>query len=162
MTQYEKDIPEVYLQPGESKLSTEPILLRTVLGSCVGVVFWAPEWGIGALCHPMLPRLPSRAQDDGDARRRYVDFAIREMVHKIDTLGVPREAVQVKLFGGADVLQVPIDKRHPTVGKMNREVADTVLAAEGLRVVASSLGGTRGIHIMFHTGTGEVLLRRLN
>jgi chemotaxis receptor (MCP) glutamine deamidase CheD len=36
-----------------------------------------------------------------------------------------------------------------------------VLRAEGLAVIASSLGGTSGLNIRFDTRTGEVLLRRL-
>jgi chemotaxis protein CheD len=164
MAEFEKDdeLPEFYLQPGESELVTEPTLLRTLLGSCVGVAFWVPGMGIGALCHPMLPRLPARAANSGKARRRYVDYTIREMAQRIDKLGVPRTGVQVKLFGGADVLQVQTDSQRPTVGKMNQDVASSVLADEGFEVVAASLGGNRGIQIAFNTGTGEVLLRRLN
>jgi chemotaxis protein CheD len=160
----DKTLPEVYLQPGESHLATEPAILRTVLGSCVGVAFWVPRWKIGALCHPMLPRLPQQARSTTTvaARRRYVDFAIEDMARQIDELGVPRADVKVKLFGGADVLQVVSVGSRPTVGQMNRDAADCVLADEGLQVVASSLGGNCGIHIAFHTGTGEVLLRRLS
>jgi chemotaxis receptor (MCP) glutamine deamidase CheD len=44
---------------------------------------------------------------------------------------------------------------------MNAETAIRVLKEEGFRVLASRLGGSRGIFIEFDTGTGEVLLRRL-
>ena len=49
---------EVYVQPGESHLVTEPSILRTVLGSCVGVAFWAPQQGAAALCHPTYGPIP--------------------------------------------------------------------------------------------------------
>jgi chemotaxis protein CheD len=160
----DSDLPEVYLQPGELHLATEPSVLRTLLGSCVGVVFWAPGWNIGALCHPMLPRLPLRARSLTSTANclRYVDYAIEEMARRLDELRVPRNEIQVKLFGGADVLQVTSQRNRPTVGQMNQDVAAEVLATEGFRVVASRLGGNHGIHITFHTVTGEVLLRRLN
>jgi len=45
---------------------------------------------------------------------------------------------------------------------MNYETALHVLSGEGLTVAAQSLGGITGLSIQFHTGTGEVLLRRLN
>jgi chemotaxis protein CheD len=154
----------VYVQPGESHLVTEPVIFRTVLGSCVGVTFWAPRLGIAALCHPMLPRVPvkSKAKLSLAASRRYVDFAICELARQLDALGAHRNEVQVKLFGGGDVLLVSNpDSSRPTVGKLNREVASKVLRDEGFDVVASSLGGTSGINIQFHTGTGEVRLRRL-
>ena len=72
-------LPEVYVQPGESHLVTEPVILRTVLGSCVGIAFLIPRLGVGALCHPMLPVCPPKiaAERNLAAGRRYVDFAIR-------------------------------------------------------------------------------------
>lgn len=155
---------EVYVQPGESHLVIRPSILRTVLGSCVGVAFWAPQQGAAALCHPMLPRLPvkNRADLSLAASRRYVDFAIRDLARRFDKLGVPRVEVQVKLFGGGDVLLVSSDASRPTVGRLNYEMAIRVLRDEGFDVVASSLGGTSGLHIQFNSVTGEVLLRRLN
>jgi chemotaxis protein CheD len=155
---------EVYVQPGESHLVTEPSILRTVLGSCVGVAFWAPQHGAAALCHPMLPRLPvkNRAALSLAASRRYVDFAIRDLARRFDKLGACRAGIQVKLFGGGDVLLVSNDATRPTVGKLNYEMAIKVLRDEGFDVVASSLGGTSGLHIQFNSVTGEVLLRRLN
>jgi chemotaxis protein CheD len=157
-------LPEVYVQPGESHLVREPSIMRTLLGSCVGIAFWAPRSGVGALCHPMLPRYPAKPPADSSLTnsRRYVDFAIHELAQKLDALGVPRSEVRVKLFGGADVLLLADSgNTRPTVGKMNIEAAIEALHEEGFEVVASNLGGTSGFHIQFHTGTGEVLLRRL-
>lgn len=165
MPEPDEILPEVYVQPGESHLVTEPVIFRTVLGSCVGVTFWVPRLGIAALCHPMLPIVPvkSKTKLNSAAGRRYVDFAIRELARQFDALGAHRNEVQVKLFGGGDVLLVSNPKSsRPTVGRLNCEVASKVLREEGFNVVASSLGGTSGINIQFHTGTGEVRLRRLS
>jgi chemotaxis receptor (MCP) glutamine deamidase CheD len=52
------------------------------------------------------------------------------------------------------------DAARPTVGKLNIEVAMKLLEEEGFAIVASSLGGKRGINIYFNTQTGEVLLQR--
>ena len=156
-------LPEVYVQPGESHLVKEPTILRTVLGSCVGIAFRIPRIGIAALCHPMLPNYPAKPLPDRSlaAGRRYVDFTIRDIAQQFDQFGVVRSEVQVKLFGGGDVLLVATESTRPTVGKMNIDTALRVLREEGFEVVASSLGGPDGVNIQFHTGTGEVLLRRL-
>ena len=50
--------PEIYVQPGESHLVRGPAILRTLLGSCVGVTFWNAKLRVAALCHPMLPERP--------------------------------------------------------------------------------------------------------
>jgi chemotaxis protein CheD len=163
MWETEIAVPEIYVLPGESHLVKEPTILRTVLGSCVGIAFLVPRLGLGALCHPMLPLHPGRrASELGLAHsRRYVDFAIQDLARQFDALGVRRSEAQVKLFGGGDVLMASSEWSRPTVGNMNCESALRVLQEEGFQVAASSLGGTAGLTIKFHTGTGEVLLRRL-
>ena len=88
MPEPERRLPEIYVQPGESHLvhaahraAHRARLLRRshVSGS---------RLGIGALCHPMMPSCPpaQRAQLTSVPRRRYVDFAIREMA-RLDSLG---------------------------------------------------------------------------
>lgn len=153
---------EVYVQPGELHLVREPAVLRTLLGSCVGIAFRVPRLGLGALCHPMLPRSPARPPSPltRSAGRRYVDFAIRDVARQLDDLGARREEVEVKLFGGGDVLVMVNDSARPSVGKLNIESAIRVLDEEGFVVMASSLGGKRGVNIFFNTKTGEVLLQR--
>jgi len=139
-------------------------MMRTVLGSCVGATFLIPRLGIGALCHPMLPSFPLNPPKGQtvEAGRRYVDFAIRELAGRFDSLGARRGEVEVKLFGGADVLPAVSAGSKPTVGRLNCEAALRVLREEDFGVVASSLGGTSGINIQFNTATGEVLLKRLS
>jgi chemotaxis protein CheD len=156
-------LPQVYVQPGESHLVSEPSILRTLLGSCVGVTFWVPRLGLGAICHGMLPSYPAKPPVDLSLANghRYVDFAIRELARQLDAHGVRRGEVQVKLFGGGDVLPMGNDPSRPTVGKLNCESALKALHEEGFEVIASRLGGSTGLHIQFHTGTGEVLLRLL-
>lgn len=154
---------EVYVQPGESHISHEPVIFRTVLGSCVGVTFLIPRLGVGAICHPMLPKYPENppAGMTPEGGRRYVDFALRDLARQFDALGARRSETRVKLFGGGDVLEVGSESVRPTVGKMNCEAALRTLAEEGFSIAASSLGGHCGLNIQFHTGTGEVLLKRL-
>jgi len=152
-------LPEIYLMPGEFHLARRPAILKTLLGSCVGVTFWSARLGIGALCHGVLPKCPQGLQ--GAEAYRYVDFVIRDLALQFEALGAVRSEVQVKLFGGADVLPVLARKsQKSTVGYHNWQTALTVLSDENLTVFASDLGGQVGRTIHFHTGTGEVLLRR--
>jgi chemotaxis protein CheD len=155
-------LSEIYLQPGESRLVKEPTILRTLLGSCVGIAFRVPRLGLGALCHPMLPRFPAKQALTltRSAGRRYVDYAIRDLARQFDALGAQREEVEVKIFGGGDVLVTVDDAARPTVGRLNSEAAMKVLEEEGFYVSASSMGGKRGVNIYFNTRTGEVLLQR--
>ena len=164
MPEPETSIREIYVQPGESHLVSEPAVLRTVLGSCVGITFLVPRLGVGAICHPMMPSCPpaQRAGMSVRAGRRYVDFAIREIANRLDSLGVVRGEAVVKQFGGNDVLTVDDSGPQRTIGRQNWEAARSVLAEEGFTVAACCLGGTTGVHISFETVHGEVRLRWLD
>jgi chemotaxis protein CheD len=157
-------LPHLDLQPGELYVARNPAILRTILGSCIGVTFWSARIGAGALCHGVLPRAPREwpsgsSLSDG---HRYVDFSIRYLARQFDALGVSRHELEVKLFGGADVLSTSgTAPGRPTVGALNRAAAEETLAEEGLIVVACDVGGSRGRRIHFHSGTGSVLLHRL-
>jgi chemotaxis protein CheD len=155
------ELPEFYLQPGELRLVSGPSVLKTVLGSCVGITFHVPRLNASALCHPMLPtRAPRSLRPSAPvASRRYVDYVIRELAQEFDALGARRDEVEVKVFGGADVLAS--SRKAATVGAMNAETALRVLKEEGFTVLSSRLGGSRGFFIEFNTATGEVLLRQL-
>jgi chemotaxis protein CheD len=158
------EMPAINLQPGELYLARQPALLKTILGSCVGVTFFSARLGAGALCHGMLPRCPHSGRRGGatvEERSRYVDFSIRYLAEQFDAMGASRSELEVKVFGGADVLSAMEGRTgKPTIGALNCKVAREVLEQEGFRVAASDLGGSRGRTIHFHTGTGEVLVHR--
>ncbi|MGA9527801.1 MAG: chemotaxis protein CheD [Terriglobales bacterium] len=160
MPDVEIELPEVYLQPGEVHLARSPAILKTILGSCVGVTFSVTRLGLGALCHGVLPTCPPGTS--GAEGYRYVDFAICDLLERFERLGSRRAEIEVKVFGGADVLvgHTPASGRF-TVGRQNCDCALAVLREQGMKIAASDLGGAVGRAIQFHTGTGEVLLRRL-
>jgi chemotaxis protein CheD len=154
------DPPGISVQPGQLYLARSPVILQTILGSCVGVTFWSARLGAGALCHGVLPRCPVGASlADG---HRYVDASVRYLAEQFAALGACRHELEIKVFGGADVIAIPAARMgKPTIGALNCQAALAVLEEEGFSVAASDLGGSRGRTIHFHTGTGEVLVHRL-
>ncbi len=148
---------KVYLKPGEFYFSILPSVVSTILGSCVSVTMFSPELHMGAICHAVLPEEKS----SGEAFR-YVDSSILTMLKGFERYGVSRTRIEVKLFGGSDVLSTGgSGKRGPTVGKQNIEAALQVLEREHLKLTASDFGGMRPRKILFKTHTGEILLKRL-
>jgi chemotaxis protein CheD len=163
VTQAESEVVCFNLGPGDLHLARGPAILKTILGSCVGATFWCERLGAGGLSHGVLPRGPVDwpATSSVQAGFYYVDLSLRYLVRQFDALGARRAEIQVKLFGGADVLSIAGVNGKLTVGALNCQAAAQVLAEEGLRVLASDLRGTRGRKILFDTGTGEVLVQRL-
>jgi len=151
-----------FLKPGQMMVSSVPLLVTTLLGSCVAVTMFSARHRLGAICHSMLPTCSksspcSRGHVDPG---KYVDCAIIQMLERLWAKGVTREEIQAKLFGGSDMF-TPAQGRGRSVGRQNMETALRMLEMESIRVVRQDLGGERGRKIVFHTHTGEVFLKRL-
>jgi chemotaxis protein CheD len=82
------------------------------------------------------------------------------MVGRFRALGVRNDETEVKLFGGADVLEYH-GENGASVGHQNIEIALQVIRRAGLRLIASDVGGKVGRKLRFYTHTGEVLLKRM-
>ena len=163
MTEELVKLPALNLQPGEIQLVRSPSILQTILGSCVSATFWSRRMGAGLYATAFYPgvRRTGRWALPADGHR-FVDFSIRYLAKQFDQLGANRKEVEVKLFGGADVLPVSTARQaKPTVGALNCRAALEALEDEGFIVIACDLGGIRGRRIHFNTGTGEVLVQKL-
>lgn len=150
-----------YLKIGECILSRRPVLVTTVLGSCVAVTFHHPPTATGAICHAMLPAGGHTAPGQGSPCR-FVDAAITAILERLDALGVPRGELVTRLFGGGFTIQ-PERKGHVRdvvdVGGKNVETARRELARHGLAPAQEKVLGDRGRKLFFHTGSGEVWVR---
>ncbi|WP_298436503.1 chemotaxis protein CheD [Geobacter sp.] len=146
-------LPTVYLRPGELHFGAAPTVVTTVLGSCVSVTMFERTSGTAAICHALLPE-----GNKGDGLR-YVDTSILHMLALFSARGVSPARLEVKLFGGADL--IGFGGSRIGVGRRNVEIARRVLSVSGLAVTAADVGGTRGRKLIFYTHTGEVLLKRL-
>lgn len=164
MNQYDKELPQVYLKPGEMHFADEPTLVVTVLGSCLSVTMFHRRSGHGGICHGLLPKCEGDDNCDGTCNDgfKYVDCSIRRMVRLFDARKIPRSEIEVKYFGGADMFMKSIERPNlVTVGKQNILIAEKILKSEGLKMQAIDVGGLQGRKILFYTHTGEVYLKRL-
>ncbi|RJX27939.1 MAG: chemotaxis protein CheD [Desulfurivibrio sp.] len=153
-----------YLKPGELFAGEEAALVKTVLGSCVAVTMFSPRCRVGSLCHSMLPSCRNENPCIGGCQDgpRYVDCAIRRMLEWFFSLGINREEIEVKVFGGSDMFAGPRGPEYKGIGRQNIDMALQTLEQEGLRLAASDVGGPRGRKIIFKSYSGEVFLKRLN
>ena len=152
----------VFLQPGELFTSATPARVKTVVGSCVAILMRAPQAGMGAMAHCLLPEAgaPAEALPQRLALR-FVDTTLELMLRDFLCRGVSCQDLEIKLFGGAGNVFRPGAPPSLYVGRRNVETALSGLAARGLTLAASSVGGTRGRLIEFDTGSGEVWVKTL-
>jgi chemotaxis protein CheD len=149
-------IPNIYLKPGEVLVTRSPVLVSTVLGSCVAVTMFSASRGFAAICHAMLPANSGRENDF-----RYVDTALQYLYAKVRECDAGKDLV-VKLFGGAQVLEVcETATERQTVGDQNVARAEALLGSLGLILSARDTGGVRGRKLFFCTQSGDVYMRRM-
>jgi chemotaxis protein CheD len=153
----------VFLKPGELYISDVPTMVTTILGSCISVTIFNKRLKVGGICHAMLPGNSYTAEHNvlEYSIFRYVDKSILYMLNRFETIGVRRDEMEVKLLGGADVLD-RINERAASIGQKNIEIALEIIRNEGLRVIISDVGGNMGRKVHFYTHTGKLLLKRIN
>ena len=152
----------VHVNIGDCVFATRPMLLTTVLGSCVCATFHHPKLQAGGMFHAMLPDVGMARPDSRPCM--FADQAVASLVARFRARGMDPADLEVKLFGGANTM---ISRQPQTlrdvldVGRKNVASAHAALASFGLRPVAEDTLGVRGRKLFFATGTGEVWLTRL-
>jgi chemotaxis protein CheD len=144
---------QVSLMQGDVYYGTEPIVLVTILGSCVAVCLWDRVRAFGGMNHYVLPSDPR-----GEKSARYGDVAVDELVAGLLGLGCRNADLQAKVFGGAAVLPFAGGE---SVGSSNVRLALRRLRYHHIPITAQRTGGIFGQQIKFHTRTGEVFFRYL-
>jgi chemotaxis protein CheD len=139
---------------GRWAVASAPTSIRTLLGSCAGVVLYDRLAKLGGLAHIVLP--DSRGATDQPGK--YANTAIPALIEDMErTAGRKlRARLTAKLFGGASMFPggASID-----IGKSNRVAAEQILEAIGLPIIARDMGGETGRRLTFHTSTGIVAVK---
>ena len=147
----------VKLLPNEFFVTTDDLVLSTVLGSCVAACIHDRTAGIGGMNHFMLP-------DDGDPNRgasdaiRYGAYAMEVLINELIKAGGRRERFEAKVFGGGAVLA---GMTTMNIGDRNSEFVRRYLALEKIRIVAEDLQGNHPRKVAFMPHTGQVMVKKL-
>ena len=140
---------------GEICGSAEPIVIHTLLGSCVAVCLFDPVKRIGAMNHIFLPGRADMKHFDAPAR--FSINAMELLINRMMNLGADRRRFTAKTFGGAHMF--PKISTENGIGRKITEVVVAFLRKESIRLVNSDFGGRQGRQIYFHTDTGDVFVR---
>jgi chemotaxis protein CheD len=159
------DLPQVNLKSGELVVTTEPKWIMVVLGSCVAVTMFNPRTKLAAICHAMLPR-PRPSTDEERANPdpfRYVSQVLPTMADTFTDYGIAPLEIQVKCFGGANILRAKSGQpQDQWVGNANVAAVREFLEHSRLSLAAENVGGTCGCKIIFDTRSGEIFHRHLS
>lgn len=155
-----RDLPIVHLMPSRIYLAQQDadVLVHTVLGSCISVVLYHKRFGLGGICHSVLPKAPTPDVDHLNHPRchHYTDCAVQSLIQHYRNHGFKSSDLVAKLFGGARMLR---SSSHD-IGGENVAMALHQLARAGIKPAGQNIGGTQGRSLYFQPSTGEVWLKR--
>jgi chemotaxis protein methyltransferase CheR len=151
---HDRPVREVGL--GDVRASASPVVMHTLLGSCVAVALFDPEARAGGLNHFLLPEAPPA--DAVEPSTRYGDRAMAALLDALLQAGGERGRLRAKLFGGASLGAGEIAE---TIAARNIACARGFLEREGIPIVAERVGGEAPIELLFHTDSGRARVREL-
>lgn len=137
----------INLNVGEIAVGESPLVISTVLGSCVAVCLFSPSRKTGGMIHFALPDR-SFAKSSDRNNLNFGDIAIKELVAKLKATDL-----KAKICGGASVTQDLFGKE---IGRENIRKARETLAELGIQIVGEDVSGTSGRKVFFYTDTGRL------
>jgi chemotaxis protein CheD len=152
------DCEAAKILPGEYYFTNKPMLIVTVLGSCVAACIRDRATGIGGMNHFMLPDGGGDPGSPNSASMRYGAYAMEVLIEQLLKAGARRDNLEAKVFGGGNVLRgfTSID-----VGERNAQFVRQFLRAENIRIVAEDLNDVHPRKVYFFPRTGKVLVKKL-
>jgi chemotaxis receptor (MCP) glutamine deamidase CheD len=146
---------EVTIYIGGVHASHEPVVVRTLLGSCISVCLWEPDRLIGGMNHFLLPTGDALGGDPA----RFGVHAMDKLIGVMMRLGADRRRLVAKVFGGAHVLD--IGESELGVPQRNIAFIREFLDNDRIPVAAEDVGGSQPRDVRFYTATGKVRMRRV-
>lgn len=142
--------------PGEFFVSREPMVVYTVLGSCISACIRDPIIGVGGMNHFMLPEPKEGGNDSWGESTRYGSYAMESLINEILKRGGIKSRLEVKLFGAGKIYEGNID-----VGARNAEWVLSFLKTEGLKPAKTDLGDVFPRKVYYFTESGRVLMKKI-
>ena len=151
---YLHDGNRISLCIGEVAASQSPVVLDTLLGSCVAVCMYDPILRAGGMNYILLPKCKA-----GDQSPRCGVHAMELLINELMKLGGEKKRFIAKAFGGANVLP---GMKMPPVGDENAIFVRQFLATEKIPLVAARMGGNYAVRLYFHTDTGKAYVHTVD
>jgi chemotaxis protein CheD len=133
---------------------SENIAFKTLLGSCVAIIFYDKLTKIKGMNHFLLPST-NNVNDD----MKYGLYSVEAMLNEMYKLGCKKENIVAKISGGADVVNVSFASK--SIGHRNVEFAMDFCSSEGFRVISNHTRGNEG-RVILVTTNFETFIKSVN
>ncbi len=146
----------VSVRMAEMSMVRDSRFLKTILGSCVGVILHDPLRRVSGLAHVMLPRRTSGDSSLG----KYADTAVPALLAMLTGGGSRASSLRAYLIGGAKMFPLA-SFGIGAIGEQNVSAARKALQEAAVPIVFEDTGGTRGRTVLFDNARGEVSVHSL-
>jgi len=116
---------------------SEGIGFKTLLGSCVAIMFYDKNTKVKGMNHFLLP-----ATDNSNEDMKYGLYSVEAMLNEMYKLGCKKENMAAKISGGADIMNMLMTTK--SIGHRNVEFAHTFCRSEGFRILSDHTRGNDG------------------
>ncbi|KIM02637.1 MAG: chemotaxis protein CheD [Sulfurovum sp. FS06-10] len=123
----------------------EEIAFKTLLGSCVAIIFYDKEQKIKGMNHFLLPSTNNSNED-----MKYGLYSVEAMLNEMYKMGCRKQNMAAKISGGADIVNVTLSSK--SIGHRNVEFAMDFCASEGFRIISNHTRGVDGRVILVTNG----------
>ncbi|HOP62576.1 MAG TPA: chemotaxis protein CheD [Spirochaetota bacterium] len=137
------------------KMGKEPAILRTILGSCVGICIYDRMKKIGGLAHILLPNDTSK----GTIPEKFADTAIPFLVQLLLKEGAKKEFMSAKIAGGASMFKFEANIALGQIGDRNVEEVKKALQKLQIPILEEDTGGNAGRVIDFFLEDGRLKVK---
>jgi chemotaxis protein CheD len=148
----------IVVNVSDARVSQDPndVIVTYSLGSCIAVSVYDPIAHCAGLLHYQLP---TSTLDDTRAKDNpcmFADTGMNELLAQITALGGQPRRLQVKIAGGAEILD---DKGVFSIGKRNHTAIRKILWQKGLLLKAEAVGGTEPRTVYLHVNDGATIVK---
>ena len=147
---------DIHVKMCEVRTGAASNVLRSTLGSCVGIGFIWRERQICALAHCLLPESSKRAEQPS---AKYVTDAVPSLLQLIGALPSQYHQLEAIIAGGACMAFHNRTSPHALIGELNTQMAQRLLAQVGIRVVHTEIGGIHGRQLSIQCDTQQYAVR---
>jgi len=149
----------VHVGIADIKTGRAPEVLRTTLGSCLGIVLYDPDLKIGGISHIMLAK-DTTSKDSKVHPYKYGESALPALIKMMSDLGSNPGAYTARIFGGASMFKGLNSTFLQNIGEANIEIAREFLAKNKVPLVLEDVGGHDGRTISLYMDDGRILLKK--
>jgi chemotaxis protein CheD len=141
----------------ELHVTVHPNVLRTILGSCVGICIYDPKLKNIGMSHVMLSELNNPQGNP----KKYANTAIPMLVEELKNSGSDVTSLVAKIIGGASMFNMGANSIMGDIGRKNVQKVKEVLQSYSIPIVAEDTGGDYGRTIDFFSSDGLVKVKSI-